>query len=172
MSALMNKQGLCSGISSRQQQVAAVPRASRVQARAGLITPGGGDLSKPKGWDRPWIQANGSQPLLAPRTADMQGDPFGLLLRQRIVFMGGEVEDFSADAIISQLLLLDSQDPTKDIKIFINSPGGWSLDGCRSWGRVCACLPMGRAGARSGTHPCCDGGRCCSQLSHCHCWYE
>jgi len=54
----------------------------------------------------------------------MQGDPFGLLLRQRIVFMGGEVEDFSADAIISQLLLLDSQDPTKDIKMFINSPGG------------------------------------------------
>lgn len=79
--------------------------------------------SKPKGWDRPWIQAN-SQPLLAPRTADMQGDPFGLLLRQRTIFMGGEVEDFSADAIISQLLLLDSQDPTKDIKLFINSPGG------------------------------------------------
>jgi ATP-dependent Clp protease protease subunit len=37
--------------------------------------------------------------------------------------MGGEVEDFSADALISQLLLLDSQDPTKDIKFFINSPG-------------------------------------------------
>ncbi|KAG2484223.1 hypothetical protein HYH03_016958 [Edaphochlamys debaryana] len=54
----------------------------------------------------------------------MQGDPFGLLLRQRIVFLGGEVEDFGADAIISQLLLLDSQDPGKDIKMFINSPGG------------------------------------------------
>nr|7EKO_C Chain C, ATP-dependent Clp protease proteolytic subunit [Chlamydomonas reinhardtii]7EKO_E Chain E, ATP-dependent Clp protease proteolytic subunit [Chlamydomonas reinhardtii]7EKO_G Chain G, ATP-dependent Clp protease proteolytic subunit [Chlamydomonas reinhardtii]7EKQ_C Chain C, ATP-dependent Clp protease proteolytic subunit [Chlamydomonas reinhardtii]7EKQ_E Chain E, ATP-dependent Clp protease proteolytic subunit [Chlamydomonas reinhardtii]7EKQ_G Chain G, ATP-dependent Clp protease proteolyt len=65
-----------------------------------------------------------SQPIVAPRTAEMQGDPFGLLLRQRIVFLGGEVEDFGADAIISQLLLLDSQDPTKDIKIFINSPGG------------------------------------------------
>lgn len=54
----------------------------------------------------------------------MAGDPFGLLLRQRIVFFGGEVNDFSADAIISQLLLLDAQDPTKDIKLFINSPGG------------------------------------------------
>ena len=43
----------------------------------------------------------------------MQGDPFGLLLRQRIVFMGGEVNDFMADAIISQLLLLDAQDPSK-----------------------------------------------------------
>ncbi|KAL6765535.1 Clp protease-domain-containing protein [Haematococcus lacustris] len=83
------------------------------------------NVLKPKGWDRPWVQpVLNNQPILAPRTAEMQGDPFGLLLRQRIIFMGGEVEDFSADAIISQLLLLDSQDPTKDLKIFINSPGG------------------------------------------------
>jgi ATP-dependent Clp protease, protease subunit len=54
----------------------------------------------------------------------MAGDPFGLLARQRIIFLGGDVSDFSADAIVSQLLLLDSQDPTKDIKLFINSPGG------------------------------------------------
>ena len=47
--------------------------------------------------------------MIAPRTADMAGDPFGLLLSNRIVFLGGEVNDFSADAIISQLLLLDSQ---------------------------------------------------------------
>jgi ATP-dependent Clp protease protease subunit len=53
----------------------------------------------------------------------MAGDPFGLLLRQRIVFLGGEVEDFGADALVSQLLLLDNQDATKDIKLFINSPG-------------------------------------------------
>jgi ATP-dependent Clp protease protease subunit len=53
----------------------------------------------------------------------MAGDPFGLLLRQRIVFLGGEVEDFGADALVSQLLLLDNQDQTKDIKMFINSPG-------------------------------------------------
>lgn len=61
---------------------------------------------------------------MAPRSQELSGDPFGLLLKQRIVFMGGEVEDFMADAIVSQLLLLDAQDPTKDIKIFINSPGG------------------------------------------------
>jgi len=41
------------------------------------------------------------------------GDPFGLLLRQRIVFLGSEVNDFTADAVISQLLLLDAQDPKK-----------------------------------------------------------
>ena len=68
------------------------------------------------------LQAQG-QPILAPRTQDLGGDPFGLLLKQRIVFLGGEVNDFVADAIVSQLLLLDSLDSTKDIKLFINSPG-------------------------------------------------
>jgi len=67
----------------------------------------------------------------------MQGDPFGLLLRQRTIFMGGEVEDFGADAIISQLLLLDSQDPSKDIKLFINSPGGARSQ--NGWCGSCAC---------------------------------
>jgi ATP-dependent Clp protease protease subunit len=37
---------------------------------------------------------------------------------------GAQVEDFGADVIISQMLLLDAQDPTQDIKLFINSPGG------------------------------------------------
>lgn len=51
-------------------------------------------------------------------------DVMGLLLRERIVFLGGNLDDFVADAIISQLILLDAQDPTKDIKLFINSTGG------------------------------------------------
>ncbi len=55
---------------------------------------------------------------------DSQGDPFGALLRNRIVFLGSQGDDFNADAVISQLLLLDQQDPTKEIKLFINSPGG------------------------------------------------
>lgn len=92
------------------------PRNTSIQTGA----PAKQDL-RPKGYDRPWITAN--QPQLAPRTPEMSGDPFSLLLRQRTIFLGGEVEDFSADAIISQLLLLDSQDPTKPIKLFINSPG-------------------------------------------------
>lgn len=53
-----------------------------------------------------------------------ESDTMGLLLRERIVFLGSEIDDFVADAIMSQLLLLDAQDPTKDIKLFINSPGG------------------------------------------------
>lgn len=48
----------------------------------------------------------------------------GLLLKERIVFLGNTIDDFVADAIISQLLLLDAQDSTKDIRLFINSAGG------------------------------------------------
>ncbi|CAK7355962.1 unnamed protein product [Dovyalis caffra] len=51
-------------------------------------------------------------------------DAMGLLLRERIVFLGNSIDDFVADAIISQLLLLDAQDHTKDIRLFINCPGG------------------------------------------------
>ncbi|CAI9772285.1 unnamed protein product [Fraxinus pennsylvanica] len=63
---------------------------------------------------------------LTPTTA-MRGaetDALGLLLKERIVFLGNQVDDFLADAIISQLLLLDAQDPSKDIRLFVNSPGG------------------------------------------------
>ncbi|KAF7126458.1 hypothetical protein RHSIM_Rhsim11G0024800 [Rhododendron simsii] len=52
------------------------------------------------------------------------GDVMGMLFRERIVFLGHEIDDFVADLVVSQLLLLDAQDPTKDIKLFINSPGG------------------------------------------------
>ena len=47
------------------------------------------------------------------------GDPFGLLLRQRVVFLGNQVDDFTADAVISQLLLLDAQDPKKARNDFV-----------------------------------------------------
>ncbi|KAJ6393973.1 hypothetical protein OIU77_023247 [Salix suchowensis] len=67
--------------------------------------------------------------LAAPQTpaTSMRGaetDAMGLLLRERIVFLGNSIDDFVADAIICQLLLLDAQDPTKDIRLFINCPGG------------------------------------------------
>lgn len=51
-------------------------------------------------------------------------DAMGLLFRERIVFLGNNIDDFFADAIISQLLLLDAIDSTKDIRLFINCPGG------------------------------------------------
>ncbi|CAM8993703.1 unnamed protein product [Rhodiola kirilowii] len=56
--------------------------------------------------------------------ARAEADPMGMLLKERIVFLGSQIDDLVADAIISQLLLLDAQDPTKDIRLFVNSPGG------------------------------------------------
>ncbi|XP_057478369.1 ATP-dependent Clp protease proteolytic subunit 4, chloroplastic-like [Actinidia eriantha] len=53
-----------------------------------------------------------------------EGDVMGLLLRERIIFLGNDIDDFVGDAIISMLLLLDAQDPSKDIKMFINSSNG------------------------------------------------
>ncbi|KAF5746926.1 ATP-dependent Clp protease proteolytic subunit 4 chloroplastic-like [Tripterygium wilfordii] len=61
-------------------------------------------------------------PVTAMRGAE--SDAMSLLLRERIVFLGNTIDDVVADYIISQLLLLDAQDSTKDIRLFINSPGG------------------------------------------------
>ncbi|KAF3340054.1 ATP-dependent Clp protease proteolytic subunit 3 [Carex littledalei] len=58
-----------------------------------------------------------------------QFDTNEMLLKQRIVFLGSQVEPVTADLIVSQLLLLDANDPTKEIKLFINSPGGSITDG-------------------------------------------
>ncbi|KAH9305216.1 hypothetical protein KI387_009620 [Taxus chinensis] len=53
-----------------------------------------------------------------------EGDVMGLLLKDRTVILGNYMNDFVADAIVSQLLLLDAKDPTKDIRLFINCSGG------------------------------------------------
>ena len=73
---------------------------------------------------------------MKPMAADAPG-PAGLtgmvdnvyqsLLRNRIIFLGSEVEDENANAICAQMLLLNAEDPTKDIYLYINSPGG-SID--------------------------------------------
>ena len=51
-------------------------------------------------------------------------DIYSRLLQDRIVMLGGEVTDDSANSIVAQLLFLQSQDPKKDINVYINSPGG------------------------------------------------
>jgi ATP-dependent Clp protease, protease subunit len=53
-----------------------------------------------------------------------QGDVFERLLRERIVFLGSQVDDKVANEINGKLLLLDAEDNTKDIFLYINSPGG------------------------------------------------
>ncbi|HEX3540483.1 MAG TPA: ATP-dependent Clp protease proteolytic subunit [Acidimicrobiales bacterium] len=62
-------------------------------------------------------------------TAQIQGmdrgsDIYQRLLKERIVFLGSQVEDSSANLICAQLLLLAAEDPDKDISLYINSPGG------------------------------------------------
>ena len=51
-------------------------------------------------------------------------DIYSRLLKDRIIFLGDEVTDDSANVIVAQMLFLESQDPAKDIQLYINSPGG------------------------------------------------
>ena len=51
-------------------------------------------------------------------------DIYSRLLKERIIFIGSEIDDYLASSIIAQLLFLQSEDPKKDINIYINSPGG------------------------------------------------
>ncbi len=51
-------------------------------------------------------------------------DIYSRLLKERIIFLGGEINDHVANLIIAQLLFLDSENPEKDIHLYINSPGG------------------------------------------------
>ncbi|QOI11181.1 ATP-dependent Clp endopeptidase proteolytic subunit ClpP [Blochmannia endosymbiont of Colobopsis nipponica] len=51
-------------------------------------------------------------------------DIFSLLLKERIIFMTGTIEDYMANLIIAQIMFLESENPNKDIYLYINSPGG------------------------------------------------
>ncbi|MDG2941763.1 ATP-dependent Clp endopeptidase proteolytic subunit ClpP [Exercitatus varius] len=51
-------------------------------------------------------------------------DIYSRLLKERVIFLSGEVEDNMANLIVAQLLFLESEDPDKDINLYINSPGG------------------------------------------------
>lgn len=69
-----------------------------------------------------WASAPPQSPASSMRGAEV--DVMGLLFKERIVFLGCSIDDFVADCICSQILLLDAQDPTSDIRLFINSSGG------------------------------------------------
>ena len=65
-------------------------------------------------------------PMVVEKTgnAERAYDIYSRLLKDRIVFVGGEVEDGMANAIVAQLLFLQAADPEKEISMYINSPGG------------------------------------------------
>ena len=56
-------------------------------------------------------------------------DIYSRLLKERIIFLGEEVNDVTASLVVAQLLFLESEDPGKDISLYINSPGGSVTDG-------------------------------------------
>jgi len=60
---------------------------------------------------------------------DRMFDLYSLLLRERIVFLGQEIDDQVANVVMTQLLYLEAQDPEKDISLYINSPGGMAYAG-------------------------------------------
>ena len=51
-------------------------------------------------------------------------DIYSRLLKERIIFLGGPIDDAVANVVVAQLLFLESEDPDKDIHLYINSPGG------------------------------------------------
>jgi ATP-dependent Clp protease protease subunit len=82
-------------------------------------------------------------------------DIYSRLLRERIVFLGQEVDDSIANLIAAQLLFLDAEDPTKDIYLYVNSPGGSAYAGMAIYDAMqyvraevsTVCLGMGMSAA-------------------------
>ncbi len=71
-------------------------------------------------------QNNTMVPIVVEQTGvgERSYDIYSRLLKDRIVFLDGEIHDITADLVVAQLLFLESQDPEKDINLYINSPGG------------------------------------------------
>ncbi len=70
--------------------------------------------------------AGGLVPIVIEQTArgERSFDIYSRLLKERVIFLVGQVEDYSANLIVAQLLFLESENPDKDIHLYINSPGG------------------------------------------------
>src|SRR5207247_8779541 len=60
----------------------------------------------------------------APGEVKRKSSPYAKLFEERIIFLGVQIDDASADDVMAQLLCLESMDPDRDISIYINSPGG------------------------------------------------
>ena len=70
--------------------------------------------------------AGGLVPIVIEQTArgERSFDIYSRLLKERIIFLVGQVEDYMANLVVAQLLFLESENPDKDIHLYINSPGG------------------------------------------------
>lgn len=74
----------------------------------------------------PDVEASGLVPMVVEQTSrgERAFDIYSRLLKERVVFLVGPVEDHMANLIVAQLLFLESENPDKDIHLYINSPGG------------------------------------------------
>ncbi len=81
---------------------------------------------QPSGLAAPSAESRYILPSFEERTAYgyKRQDPYAKLFEDRIVFLGVQIDDASADDVMAQLLVLESQDPDRDIVMYINSPGG------------------------------------------------
>jgi len=72
------------------------------------------------------IENSGLVPMVIEQTArgERSFDIYSRLLKERVIFMVGQVEDHMANLVVAQLLFLESENPDKDIHLYINSPGG------------------------------------------------
>ncbi|NNJ84389.1 MAG: ATP-dependent Clp endopeptidase proteolytic subunit ClpP [Gammaproteobacteria bacterium] len=77
-------------------------------------------------WNGSGIKALNLVPMVVEQSArgERAYDIFSRLLKERVVFLVGPVEDYVANLIVAQLLFLESENPDKDIHLYINSPGG------------------------------------------------
>ncbi|NVK36689.1 MAG: ATP-dependent Clp endopeptidase proteolytic subunit ClpP [Gammaproteobacteria bacterium] len=74
----------------------------------------------------PAIQMSGLVPMVVEQTArgERSYDIYSRLLKERVIFLVGQVEDHMANLVVAQLLFLEAENPEKDIHLYINSPGG------------------------------------------------
>ena len=72
------------------------------------------------------IRSSGLVPMVVEQTArgERSYDIYSRLLKERVIFMVGQVEDHMANLVVAQLLFLEAENPDKDINLYINSPGG------------------------------------------------
>ena len=77
------------------------------------------------------MEENSLVPYVIEQTAkgERSYDIFSRLLKDRIIFIGDEITDATASVVVAQLLFLESEDPDKEIHLYINSPGGSITDG-------------------------------------------
>lgn len=91
-----------------------------------------------------WEPRNlGLVPIVVEQTArgERSFDIFSRLLKERVIFMVGPVDDHTANLVVAQMLFLESENPDKDIHLYINSPGGSVTAGLAIYDTMCFIRP-------------------------------